>query len=383
MPVAEDSVRLDVGGRLRFNNLTLTRFKVNLPAGGSAGAVVPFNTTYTALAGEPRLLAVDTVVADSGSLVITTFNRLPVTLSYTLTLNGFRNAAGAVLSQTASVPAASGTGTYTSSSITFSLIGVTILPAAVNAGLAGSVTLTGPISPTVADSAIIQSGTGNIVVRSLSGPLNPANTPELTVSIQDSTKLPALSGDFGNLKDETSVDSARVALTVVNTAQTPLVLSSFRLGAVQLDASDHLLRDGSGNPVYEKDLAGNPIYVTITNPGTTTFSVARAGTSTVTIAAGPFLDRVVDLLLGNKRVAVVATGSASVGDGAQSRIVRTDSLKVRLRLVASVSITIAAASAAPVGALAAGDLPQESKVPLWTFANVSMVAQAVRRGGAL
>ena len=392
MPVAEDSVRLDVGGRLRFNNLTLTRFKFDLPAGSitaPAGTVVPLNTTYNALSGEPRILAVDTIVADSGSLAITTFNRLPIPLTYTLTLNGFRSPAGAVLSQSSSVPAAPGNGSYSSSTITFSLIGVTIRPAAVNAGLVGSATLTGPINTvpagggTLADSAIIQSGTGSIVIRSLRGPLNPANTPELTVAIQDSTKLPALSGDFGDLKDETTVDSAKVTLTVVNTAQTPIVLSGFRLGAVQLDALDHLLRDGSGNPIYEKDAAGNPIYVSIADPGVTTFSVARASTKALTIAAGPFLDRVIDLLLDNKRVAVVASGSASVGDGNPSFIVRSDSLKVRFRLVASVSITIAAASAAPAGALAARDLPHESRVSLRPFPIISMVARDSRRERAL
>jgi hypothetical protein len=101
--------------------------------------------------------------------------------------------------------------------------------------------------------------------------------------------------------------------------------------------------DGSGNIIYEKNTAGNPITVTIADPGTTTFTIGRApATRNVTVSAVALLDRVLDLLLDNKRVALVANATGAVGDNAQSIITRTDSVKVRFKLTVGVNVTTGA-----------------------------------------
>jgi hypothetical protein len=351
-----DSVNVDVGNRLQFNNINLTQFTAPdisplAPEWAGGGTITVPAVSYSVLSSETRLNAVDTIVVETGSLTITTNNRLQGTLNYTLTLNGFKNAAGVTLSQSSTVPAGNGTGGYGSSSITFNLAGVSITPATVNATISGSVVLPPGSNPATGVAPVTQDGTGSMVVRSLAGLLSSAQTPELAVTVENSRELPSSAVDFGDFEDavtSSTLNNASANLTIINTAQTPVVLSNFRLGAVRCVGSTNpcqLQRDGSGNLVYEKDGANNPILVTVADPGQTTLTIGRAATKTVALPSAALVDRVAHLLIANPptRLAMVTTGTATIGDGAKSKILRTDFIKVRFQMVVGMDITIPAA----------------------------------------
>ena len=94
----DSTVGVGVGSKLRFNGVTSTRFKYDVPgAVFLAGNPVATDTSYALLSVEPRLTAIDTIVVDSGSITITTANRLSVPVNVKVTLNGFRNSVGATL----------------------------------------------------------------------------------------------------------------------------------------------------------------------------------------------------------------------------------------------------------------------------------------------
>jgi hypothetical protein len=342
-----ETLGVAVGERLRFDNLSLTRLKLDVPAGVPPGSA-PVNGSYAALSNETRILAVDTVVARSGTLTITTMNRLPGTLNYTLTLNGFRDSLNQVLSRSSSVPAAAGNGSYTTASVSFDLAKVKITPATVNATVAGTVTLTSTTTAATADSSVIQSGTGTIVVERLQGPLNPAVTTELRIDVEESDEVPARNVDFGQLEDpikNSRLNDARIGLTVRNTSQAPFVLTSFTLGVVKLTPGGVIPRDAMNKPVYEVDSIG-PIKVAVADSGAATLTMARGQTKTVTLQSARLVERMVDLVLGNQRAAVVGEGTVSVGDGAPSTITRADSVSLRLGLTVALDFTIPTAGVA-------------------------------------
>jgi hypothetical protein len=340
-----DSVNVDVGNKLQFNSINLTGVSIDAPTGtfaaGGTFAVPP--TSYNILSGEPRITAIDTIVVESGTLTITTQNRLPATMNYTITLNGFKSAGGVTLSQSSTVPPSPNDGTYSTGSVTFNLANVTITPATVSGSLTGSVTVPAGTNSAWASSAFLQNGAGNIVVRSLKGSLNPVQTPELVFSVENSQELPKSAvdfGDFQNAAQAATLNNATASLTIVNPSQAPIVVSSFQLGAVQVNSSGQLVRDGSNNLVYEKTTGGTPIILSVADPGQATLTIARNSTKNVSLAAASLVDRVSHLLLGNSRVALVATGTVSVGDGASSRIARTDFVKMRFQLNVGLDITI-------------------------------------------
>lgn len=313
--IDSQTVAVGVGNQLRFNNLTLTRLKLNVPAGTPPGNLTIPPQNYPVLDSAPQVKAVDTVEARSGTLTFTTFNRLPGALTYTLTLNGFRDSTGAVLSKSGNVPAAPGTGTYTSGSVAFDLTRVRIVPGQASATLSGNANLTSTTTAAVADSSVIQSSTGTIVVRRLAGSLNPVATPELVVTVRDSQQIDSTEFDFGDLKDaidSATLNSAQVRLTLNNTSGAPLLLSNF---------------------VLRTDSLGTAITVPVTDPGVTTVSLGRGQTGkVVTLQAARLLNSVVHRALAGANAAIVATGTATVGDGATSVIRETDQVSAGLAL---------------------------------------------------
>lgn len=313
--IDSQTVAVGVGNRLRFDDLTLADLKLDVPAGLPPGATT-VDTSYAALANEPEVQAIDTVVAVSGTLTITTRNRLPGTLSYTLTLNGFLNAANNPLMGNVLVPAAPGDGSYTSDTLTFNLANVKIVPGSVSANLSGSVNLTITSTAATQDSSIIQRGTATIVVRRLVGPLDPVQTPELTVTVSDSQQIDSTDFDFGDLKD--AVDSvtlrdAQVRLTLNNTSGAPIVLSNF---------------------VLRTDSLGTAITVPVpTDPGVSTLTLARGQVGkVVTLQAARLINSVVHRALDGASAAIVVAGTATVGDGALSTITETDRVSAGLGL---------------------------------------------------
>jgi hypothetical protein len=337
-----ETLGVSVGERLQFSNVTFTRLKIDVPAGVGPGSAA-VSGGYQALANEPRLQAVDSVVIRSGTLTITTRNRLPGTLIDTLTLTGFRDSLNNVLRTVDTIPAAPGDGSYTADSVSFNLAGVRIRPPDVNITLSGTVNLASTTTTAVDDSSIIQSGAARlVVVERLRGPLDPAVTPELVIAVEESAEIPRSSVDFGQLEDaieDSRLNDARLAMTVRNTSQAPFALSNFTLGVVKLTPTGQIPRDGSNNPVYEVDSLG-AVRIAVTDTGQATLTIARAQTKTVTFQTARLIDRVVHLLLDNERAAVVGAGTVRVGDGADAAINRRDSVNLTLGMTVALDFTI-------------------------------------------
>jgi hypothetical protein len=304
----------------------------------------PFSQTDTILVNEPRIGAVDSVTVYSGSFTLTVQNRLPISATVNLQLNGITRG-GVPLTKTLILPAAPGTGATVTSSTTIDLAGTLIRPKAVVVAVSGSVAAaTAVISSATATNAVIVDGGGSLIVQTLEGSLDPAKTPELTVAMEESDEITKAQVDFGDFADVIKgvhLNDATAVLSITNQAHTPLVLSNVKLGVVRLDASGQLIRDGSGNPVYERDSTTNlPILVPLAPAGQTTLSLARGATTPLTLQMAPLVDRLVHLLLGNTRAAVVAAGTAIAGDGNPSRITRTDSATVGLALTVGLDLTL-------------------------------------------
>ena len=174
-----------------------------------------------------------------------------------------------------------------------------------------------------------------------------ANLSE-TFSVEEAEELNRSDLNFDELEDaidQSTLNSATIALTVVNSADIPLVLDNFTIGAVRLDAGGQLMRDGGGNLIFESDAGGNPILITIADPGQTRLAIPRAqgttpGTASVSVQAAPLVDRITHILLADERVAFVASGTAEASDGSSGRIVLGDSVIVNYDVVVGLDFTI-------------------------------------------
>jgi len=297
-----------------------------------------FSESYDLLDGEPGISAVDTVEVESGSFTVTVQNRLPIALDLDITLNGMLSAGGQPLTGSLLVDAASGNGDYETGDLTFQLAGVTIIPADAVASAVGSATAaSATITNTVVNSAVIVDGNGSLSIQSISGELDPAETPELTVSIEEIEEIPEEDIDFGDLEDavdSSTINDATMTLEIGNGTGVQVILSDFNLGVVNLDAAGNVPRDLGGDPVFEEDDGGNPILLPIRD------TLDAQATSTLELDAAPLLDRLVHLLLDGERAAIVASGSVVVGDGSQATLSRSDSVSVAFSTVLGLDFTI-------------------------------------------
>ncbi|MGD0484457.1 MAG: hypothetical protein ABSB58_07360, partial [Gemmatimonadales bacterium] len=259
----------------------------------------PFSQSDTILANEPRIEAVDSISVYSGSFSLTVQNRLPISATVNLQLNGITRA-GAPLTKTLVLPAAPGNGTTVTSTTIIDLAGTLIRPKAVVVAVSGAVTAaTAVISSATATNAVIVDGGGALTVQTLEGSLDPTKTPELTVAVEESDEITKAQVDFGDFADVIKgvhLNDATAVLSITNQAHTPLVLSNVKLGVVRLDASGQLIRDVSGNPVYERDSTTHlPTLVPLAPAGQTTLSLARGATTPLTLQMAPLVDRLVHL----------------------------------------------------------------------------------------
>ncbi|KPJ93584.1 MAG: hypothetical protein AMS18_05475 [Gemmatimonas sp. SG8_17] len=342
-----ESLSVGVGDELTYQDVDFDTFVVDLivPPGIGPGYMIPFSSSFDVLASDTVLDAVDTVVVYSGTLVVTTQNRLPATAGYTVTLDGFLDAAGSPLAASGTVPAAPGDGSYVSDVLNFDLAGVTIIPAAAIAQLNGTATVvTSPVDPALGTAAVVQDGSiSAIEIQSLAGSLDPAQTPELVIGVEEAREILRSDVDFGDLEEAveaSTINDAVVALEIDNSASAPAVLSDFTLGVVRLDAFGDILRDAFGDPDYEVDSLGQPIVIPVTDPGVPTLTLARSSASNVSLQSAPLATRLFHLLLADERVSLVAAGTIAVGDGAPSRIERTDALAVVLGVIVAFDLTI-------------------------------------------
>ncbi|GIW53008.1 MAG: hypothetical protein KatS3mg081_2363 [Gemmatimonadales bacterium] len=308
-----------------------------------------FSSTYAVFSGEPRLLAVDTVAVHSGSFTLTVQNRLPISVSADLKLNGVLFG-GTPYRDTILVNAAPGDGSAVATTVNIDLAGAKIVPGDVVAEVLGRATASqATVSPTVTTDAVVVDGGGNLVIQSITGTLDPAVTPELNVSVEEFQEIDVnLDSLFGDLKDalrDATLNDVTVTLTVRSGLGAELRLSNFYFGVVELTSSGQLPRDGSGNIVFQKDAQGNPLLVLIADSGQTTLTVpAKSGgtptVKTVALQVAPLIDRVVDLLLDGKRAGLVASGTASARSGTTVTVTRADSVGLTAAIAVALDVTI-------------------------------------------
>ncbi len=315
-----ESVSVAVADDLRFQNVTVTDVAVSFDpavlAAAPPGTLVDSTAQFPGLATEPRVQSIDQVDVLTGTLTLTTSNRLVEVVSYTVTLGGFLDPTGSPFTASSVLPAAPGDGSYATDVLVFDLANGTLLPV----------------------------GIADFDVQAVSGSLDPQVTAELTDSVEDFTEVTLGSVDFGKFEDAviaSTLNAATGTLRFRNTADAPVELVNFTLGAVQLTPTGQVPRDpATGIPLYETDGAGTPILVPVTDPGQSTLTVPRTSTNTITVAMPQLADRVVHLLLGGSRVAVVGSGAASAGDGQPSRITRTDSVYLVTDLFVGFDFTV-------------------------------------------
>ena len=321
---------------VRFEQVTLASVTLS-------GINETFSQNYSPLASEPRITAVDTITVLTGSFKIRVQHKLPLQFKAVLTLNGVTRS-GVTVKDSLIVAAAPGGGATRTDSLTINLAGARIVPGAVSTVVAGSATSAlATITPTVTTNAVVVSGDGNLQIQRLAGTLDPTKTPELTVSTEEYQEINAGDFDLGDLEDavkQATLNDAKIQLSIVNSSGAPLKLSNFKLGVVELTSTGQLPRDGSGNIAFQTDAQGAITVAVVDSPSVTTFTIARNSTKSVTLQTARVLDRVIDLVLDNKRAALVGSGSAVVGDAAQSVITNTDSVSLRMALTVALDFTV-------------------------------------------
>ena len=116
-------------------------------------------------------------------------------------------------------------------------------------------------------------------------------------------------------------------------------MSNFTLGVVELDAQGQIPRDGGNNPIYAADCSGLPT-VLVADPGQTTVTIPAAGTANVSVDAASVIDCVIHNLLDDDRVALLASGTATAGDGSPAGITRDDEVVVAMDVIVGLDFTI-------------------------------------------
>ncbi len=308
-----ESLTVEVGDELRFENIALDGFVVDVPIvdpNVPVGTQIPIPlTTFAALSLDMVLNGVDTVIVESGTLVVTTRNRLPATVDYDVTLDGFLDAGGSALTASGTLPA-SLTGNYVSDIINFDLAGVSVAPVTAQVQISGTATVAqSPINPALGTAAVAQDGSiATVEISSVQGPLDPATNPELTIDIEKPREFLRTDFDFGDFEEAaeaSTLNDATIVMEIANSAAAPAVLSNFAMGVVTLDAFGDIPRDMSGNPIYEADSLGQPILVPIADSGQTTLTLARSDSKSISLQGAPLADRLFHLLLDDERAATV------------------------------------------------------------------------------
>jgi len=346
-----ETVFVAVGDELVFEDVQLTDFAADLDP-GVVSAVGTLDTTFTfaGLTDEPRLDPIDTLVIRSGTMVVTTGNRLVEPVAYTVTLMGLTRS-GVPLSASGTVPAAAGDGSWVTDLLVFDLADVTMVPDSLEAVLDVQITFTGNgANAANADGAIVQTSTADFQVRRLSGQLDPVTTPELSVAVEDSTVLDnSIVDDIGDFKDAvrgSTINTAVAHLAMLNRADVPVTLTDFKLGAVELVGGAVPRDPVTDEPLYEADDLGAPILVLVADAGSNVLAIPRGqaggapGLKEVDIEWAELATRVVHMLIDGKSVAIIGAGAAAAGDGTQATITDADSVTLNATMAIAIDFTI-------------------------------------------
>jgi len=346
-----ETVFVAVGDELVFEDVQLTDFAADLdPAVVSAVGTLDTTFTFAGLTDEPRLDPIDTLALRSGTMLVTTGNRLVEPIAYTVTLMGLTRS-GVPLSASGTVPGAAGDGSWVTDLLVFDLADVTLVPESLEAVLDVQVTFSGNgANAANADGAIMQTSTANFQVRRLSGQLDPVTTPELSVAVEDSTVLDnSIVDDIGDFKDAvrgSTINTAVAHLAMLNRADVPVTLTDFKLGAVELVGGAVPRDPVTDEPLYETDDQGDPILVLVADGGSNTLAIPRRqtggapGLKEVDIEWAALATRVVHMLIDGKNVAIIGAGAAAAGDGTQATITDADSVTLNATMAIAIDFTI-------------------------------------------
>ena len=343
-----EEVAYAVADNLRFEDLKLNELAITFPTTvleGPAGTAVDTTAAFDGLSAETRLVSIDSLRVDTGTLELSLSNRLVEPVAFTVVIGGFVNASGDTLVVTGTVPAASGDGSYATTTVIIDLQGVTISPGAARFRIDAGLVLSGsPLNPANATDALVHTGSMDLEALWLRGPLDPDETPELRVPISDFLEIPESSldplGDFRDILAEVALESAVARLRFVNPAGAPVELEDFTLGVVALTASGAVPVDpNTGGPAYEEDDQGNPLVIPVPAPGES-LAIGRSADTTFVISFPALADRVLKLLLDGRRAAIVGTGDAVSGDGQPSYLQRTDTMALQMDVIVGVDVSI-------------------------------------------
>ena len=353
---------VDVEGFLTVSTAG-TNFGVCVPAGGTfldtdvrTGPFVldqaeleninePFSDTYSPLASENRLLAVDTVVA-TGQFSVSFQNRLPIPIDVSIELQGvFRNGTNA--SGGTTVPAAPGDGSQVSAAIIIPLAGDTMLTDMIQAVVTGvAAAPSATFTPITTGSGVEATALGSLNADLIAGALDPDSTPELSFDIEAIEEVDASELDFGDFEDavrQSSLNDVFADLDFNNGSDAPLQLQNLQIGVALVDGMGDVVRDTSGAVVFETDSLGQPLIVTVLEAGDTIIQIDRASSTQLDAQLSTVFDRIIELALNDTPVALVATGRAVVGDGAPARIQSDQQVDVSFDLTVGLDFTIGAA----------------------------------------
>lgn len=170
-----------------------------------------------------------------------------------------------------------------------------------------------------------------------------------SVSVEDAREVPRSNLQLGDLEDAilgSVLHDATITLDVTNTADMPIVLSNTVVGVAPVEANGMVKREPGGAIAFEVDSVGNPLTVAMADSGQSTLSIVRQGTTSVTLQAGQVVDRLVDRLLMDQRMAVVIAGDGAAGGTAPGTLSASDLVRVVYDVVMGLDVTIPAAGVA-------------------------------------
>jgi hypothetical protein len=166
-----------------------------------------------------------------------------------------------------------------------------------------------------------------------------------TINVEQSVELDRAQLSLDDLEDavlDATLNDATIDIVVLNTADIPVVLTNFFIVAVQVDGLGNLARDGGGNLIFETDGNGARLEAAVADPGLSTLTLGRQVSTNVSVQAAAVVDRMLDLLIQDQGVALVAIGDATAGDGSGSTINSTDDVEVQFDVAIGLDFTLSA-----------------------------------------
>ncbi|HEX9730174.1 MAG TPA: hypothetical protein VGA37_16890 [Gemmatimonadales bacterium] len=127
---------------------------------------------------------------------------------------------------------------------------------------------------------------------------------------------PADAFDFGDFEEPVRnavIEQARARLILTNDSAQQVVLTDFVFGVVELNPDGSVPRLPDGTPRYDTTDAGLSRAVPVTDPGVADFTIAGNSTAVADVEAGIVIDGLVNLVLDDRRGAMVMSGSGSGG----------------------------------------------------------------------